>query len=280
MSAAAYDAPEAVVLEDFAKPDAFADCACQGGVTAKIESSSDPVKAGAVSGRYSARNEAHEPNGAWAKARRVFSPVLNIANQKALGVWVYGDGQGEVLNVQLGSPHHIARGIADHYVKVDFTGWRYFELIEPEGGHIEDYTWPYGGAYAIYREDVNHAHIESLSLWYNNLPKGKDAACSLSPIKALPLAACTVANPKVTIAGKTVAFPAEVESGCYLEFRSMTDCKLYGTKGELIREITPEGEAPLLEPGDNRIEFACDASDGVNPRAYVTVIGQGEPLRE
>jgi len=71
----------------------------------------------------------------------------------------------------------------------------------------------------------------------------------------------------------------EIESGCYLEFRSMSDCKLYGPKGELLREVAPEGDMPVLEAGDNRVEFTCDARGGVSARAYVTVISYGEPLR-
>jgi len=32
----------------------------------------------------------------------------------------------------------------------------------------------------------------------------------------------------VTMGGKKLTFPIELESGQYLEFRSLTDCKVYG----------------------------------------------------
>ena len=281
MSAAAYDSPQGVVVEDFSSPGGFTERACQKEVTAELTASSTPVKAGPVSGRYTASSERADPNGAWSKIERVFSPPLNIANQKALGVWVHGDGQGELLNVQLRSPEHTTYGgLGDHYVLVDFEGWRYFELIEPEGGHIKDYAWPYGGDYAIYRECVDYAQVKRLSLWYNNLPADKNVTCCLGPIKALPLVKAKLTNPKVTIAGKTITFPTEIESGCYLEFYSMSDCRLYGPKGELLSEVTPEGDAPQLEAGDNQVEFECDVPSQVSARAYVTVISRGEALSD
>jgi hypothetical protein len=216
--------------------------------------------------------------GAWAKIGKVYKPYLDIGGQRALGVWVYGDGSGALLNVQLRSPEHTTNGgMGDHYVVLDFTGWRYFELIEMEGARIEEFSWPYGGGYAVYRETVDYKEVEKVSLWYNNLPPGKPVTAYLSPIRAIPLVSTKLINPSVAVGGKTVTLPVEIESGQYVEFKSMTDCKLYGQKGELIAEIAPQGETPMLAAGDNAVEFNC-ATPGPGARAYVTLIGKGEPL--
>jgi hypothetical protein len=282
MAAAAYDATESVVIEDFAKLDAYTDRGGEVGVTADLVSSTAQLKTGPASGCFTATSSRDNADGAWARIGKQFSPPLNIANQKALGAWVYGDGQGELLNLQLRSPQHTVNlGMGDHYARIDFTGWRYFALIEMEGGRIADYAWPYrGDAYAVYRESVDYGQVETLALWYNLLPKDKPVTCYISPVKALPLVKTKLANPTITIAGKTIVFPVEIESGSYLEFRSMTDCKLYGSKGELVRDVAPQGDVPALEAGDNRVEFACDPPQGMNPRAYVTIITRGEPFRE
>ena len=192
---------------------------------------------------------------------------------------MYGDGQGEVLNFQLRNPEHISFGIGEHYVIVDFTGWRYFELIEPEGERYAHYSWPYGATYSIYFFSVDYGHLESLSVWYNNLPPGKQVTCYLSPVKALPLVKTTLSNPAITINNRTLIFPGQIESGCYLEFRSLSDCKLYGPEMELLSEVKPQGEVPVLEEGENEVSLTCDAPAGVSPRANVTVISQGAPLR-
>jgi hypothetical protein len=280
MAAAPYDSLDATVVEDFSKPEVFADRAAENGVSANIETTTEPVKTGSGSGLITANSDRDNPNGAWVRVAKKYAPPLNIAKQQALGVWVYGDGQGELLNVQLRSPlHTTSLGMGDHYVEIDFTGWRYFELIEMEGGRIADFNWPYGGGYSIYREGVDYGQIETLGLWLNQLPKGRKAQCALSPIKAMPLVKTTIKNPRVRIGGASILFPIEFESGAYLEFNSMSDCKLYGRDGAMLAEVKPEGGAPVLNAGDNTVEFSCDAPTGVNARAEVTVIAQGEPLK-
>ncbi len=277
ISAAPYDSTDAVLVEDFSAPAVFDDRQLQENVHADLHAASSPVRPGAaVSGAFGASSTREDPNGAWAKIGRIFSPPMNIAGQQALGLWVYGDGQGELLNIQLRSPRHIINGIGDHYVQVDFNGWRYFELIEPEGGHAQDFSWPYGGAYALYREWVDYASVESLSLWYNDLPAGKEVTCCLSPIKALPLAENTLRRPAVTIGDKTIVFPVELSSGQYIEFDATGNCKLYGKKGEPIADVTPEGDIPALEAGDNTVHFDCAPLPQRSARAYVSVITRGE----
>jgi hypothetical protein len=89
-----------------------------------------------------------------------------------------------------------------------------------------------------------------------------------------------LSNPALTINNRTLIFPSEIESGCYLEFHSLSDCKLYGPEMELLSEVKPQGEVPVLDEGDNEVSLTCDAPAGVSPRANVTVISQGAPLRE
>ena len=276
MSAGPYDVPENVTLADFSDAGDFPDQDAESGITAELQPSSSQVKIGSVSGCYTASNTLGERQGTWTKVGKVFSPPLDLSQQQGMGVWVYGDGQGEVVNFQVRSPEHIVGGIGEHYVIVDFTGWRYFELIEPEGQRYADYSWPYGHIYSIYRESVNYSQVETLSLWYNNLPPNKTVTCYLSPIRALPLVKVKLRHPVVTVGDKTIVFPVEIESGCYLEFHSVSDCKLYGPQGELISEVKPQGDVPLLQAGENQVEFTCDVPADINARAYVTVISRNE----
>jgi len=297
-----YDAPENATVIDFADPAALTDREFAPGVKARLVSSSDQVKSGAVSGCYTATWTPLEPAKSdradsfsvkehaqreieggvarWSKIGAAYPSELNLGGKGALGVWVYGDGQGEMLNFQLRSPQHLSTGIFDYYVTVDFKGWRYFELVEPEGERTEDHVWPYGGnSYALYRELVNFERIAALSVWYNDLPKGREVKCYLSPIKALPLQKVKLANPSVTIGGRTITFPVELETSSYIEYNSVSDCKLYAADGNLVGDIKPQGTAPELKAGKNEVEFACEPpAGGVSARANVTVIGVGKEL--
>lgn len=279
MSAAPATAPETAVVEDFAAPDALPDRAAADGVTATLAADTEATPDGAPAVRITASSTRTAPAGSWAKFRKACAPALNIAAQPAFGVWVKGDGSGAVLNVQvLSSPSGGAGGIGDHYIDLDFTGWRYFALLEIESTRIPALGWPYGGAYAVYREHVDFGAIESFSLWCNNVPPGGTASCLIGPIKALPIAKSRVVNPAVTINGETITFPVEIESGAYLEYRAMEDCILYDAQGQELARVTPQGQAPTLQPGDNQVGFACAGADNATPRARVTVATIGAPL--
>ena len=280
MAAQPYDSSDAAVIEDFSNPDTLNNRSSQPGVTTSLARSTTEVRGAEQSGCLTVRNEGHAPKGAWSQLGKTFSPTLDLSKTQGLGVWVHGDGKGEVLNLKLKSPGHISHGMGDHYIVVDFTGWRYFELIEHEGDRITGYGWPYGGNYAIYREDVSFGQIESFALWSNLIPKGKEITCYLSPIKALPVVTNTLRNPTVTIGDRSITFPVEMESGTYLEFNSLEDCKLYGPKGELLAEVQPQGTVPGLQAGENNVEFHAGCTEGLNPRARVVLISRGEALEE
>ncbi len=113
-----------------------------------------------------------------------------------------------------------------------------------------------------------------------HLPPSGKAARYLSPIKALPLVKAKLRNPRLIVAGKTIIFPVELETGGYLEFRSMADCRLYGPDGTLLPEVKPEGAAPILNAGPNSVAFACDPPPGYNLRVRVTTMTAGAPLAE
>ncbi len=294
-----YESTGSVTLMDFTDNSIFCDRASAAGVTMDIVRSDAQVVAGGTSGhltamrvssagsqtsrtqRFSVKDHAQRMlaggDPSWAKMGVAYSSTIDLGYMKAFGIWVYGDGQGEVLNFQIRSPLHVSTGIYDYYVVVDFTGWRYFELIEPEGERTDNYTWPYGeNAYALYREAVSFEHVESLGIWCNNLPRDKPVSCYLSPLKALPLVAASLPNPSVTVNGKTITFPVELECGCFIEYDSFSECRLYSASGDLLREIIPNGDAPVLTGGTNSVEFRCDGpAGGVNARANVSIVSAG-----
>jgi hypothetical protein len=272
----AYDDPGGVLLSDFDDAGQFTDRANQPGITTTLEQSAEQVKVGAASGCFTAENSTDTPTRAWCKVGKTFSPTIDLSGHEAIGLWVHGDGQGQVLNLQQTSPSHLSHGIADHYITIDFTGWRYFALLEPEGGRHADYSWPYGGHYSIYRESIRANRVETLSLWYNDLPPKETATCYLSPIRALPVTPVTLRNPTLIVGGRKLQFPVAIETGQYLEFRGLEDCRVYGKQGEEIRQVVSSGDVPSLETGENEIQLTFDADEGaVTPRAHVTVITEG-----
>jgi hypothetical protein len=92
------------------------------------------------------------------------------------------------------------------------------------------------------------------------------------------MVACMVRNPAVTINGRTVIFPVEMPSGSYLEVNTSNDCVLYGPKGEVIANVSPQGPIPMLSAGENQVQFSPEAAAGPAPRVRLTVSSHGQPL--
>ncbi|MBX2922686.1 MAG: hypothetical protein KF746_10880 [Chitinophagaceae bacterium] len=284
MSVKPYNDPSAIVLTDFSDSRAFIIENASDGVSAKIVSSDEMTTDNEKTGAFVAINSAGTPSeAAFINAEKKYEQLLSLKNNKGLGVWIKGDGNGQLLNLSLRSPVNISHGAhGDRFIKIDFVGWKYFELVEIESSKISDYIWPNDShfyVYDSYRHTIEFDKIESLQLWYNNLPKGKEVRTIIGPVKALPLVEATVTNPSVRIGDKTVVFPVTMKPGMYLEFFSENDCKLYGAKGELISDIKIKGNIPILNAGDNEIEFNCESNENVSPRVQVTVIGEGLPLK-
>jgi hypothetical protein len=274
------DASSGVIAEDFQA--AGLQTGAAEGVTTAFAPEPSPEGAPDGSGpwlRYTATSKRDAPAGAWSNLERTYETPKNWSGTMGLGMWVKGDGQGELLNVQLRSPEHtVYRGSGDHYITLDFTGWRYFELVEPDSDRIEDYQWPYGGAYSIYREFVDYSQVSALTLWFNNLPPQKETTCVVGAVHALPLVKSKVIRPRLRVGGNAVAFPVELEAGQYLECDSGGQAVVYGPKGEPVTEVKPEGVWPVLAPGDNSVEFESEASGKGRPRVRITVRTQGGPM--
>lgn len=283
MAVKSYNDPSGILLADFSSSDNFTYQTSADGVSGLIKPSPEKTPKGDSSSQFSATNDGKLlRESTYINMEKIFTPGLDLKNNQGLGVWVKGDGSGQLLNLSLRSPIHISHGAhGDHFIKVDFTGWKYFELVEVESSEISNYIWPDDShfyVYDSYRHTIQFENIDKLQLWYNNLPNKKEVSCLIGPVKALPMVPLTIENPEITLNGEELIIPVKMESGMYLELLSPTDCKLYGSRGELLQEITLESKLPSLIPGDNKISFSCTGTKEVNTRVQVTVIGHGKPL--
>lgn len=278
-SALPYQATDNIILADFSQSTSFDVLSSADGVTFNISSSTEQILFEKSTGKLTALNQRQDdPKAAWLQARLAFNPPLDLSRHQALGVWIYGDGNGEILNFQIRSPEHLVSGLGERYILIDFTGWKYFELLEMESDRYAQYRWPYGNSYAIYRENVKFEQVESLTIWCTNIPRHQSIACWIAPVKALPHRPGMMKNPSISIGKETLTFPIALETGQYLELMSPTDCKHYSPEGELLGEVIPIGKIPLLEKGTNPIRLNWEDTEDIAPRARVTVIGYGNPL--
>lgn len=282
-SVAPYDSPDSVLVADAASLDQFTVRRTASGVTQTLQGSTEQVKAGDASLRFAATNQRPSARGAWAHAGMRFeAPYFSITPCDALGVWIHGDGKGEVLNLQLSTPREYMQAYGEHYVTIDFTGWRYFEipLRERDAARHRDYEWPYASLGGIYMTAVNRNHVGEVNLYLNNVPPGETATVYLSPIKALRTSRVPLANPAIALNGQQLSLPVTLHSGDYVELAALDDCRVYDERGTLLQRLTVPGEAPVLKAGENRLAFTCGRPEGYSARAELTAIACGPPLAE
>ena len=282
MSVKPYNDPSNIVLTDFAVPDQFTVAGHAERVTAALSRSAEKPAPKITSGKFTGSVEVTDPEeGLWIKMEKRFDPWKDLSENQALGVWVKGDGNGQLLNIRLESPVHLSHGAnGDHFIKIDFKGWKYFEMVEIESSEYSNYIWPDSGFYVYdsYRHTLQFNSIDKLQIWYNNLPAGKESCCLISDIKALPVVPSRIADPSVSVNGQMITFKTELESGMYLEFYSADNCKLFGPKGELLEDVKYSGTIPVMKKGENIISVSCRCAQEINPRLQVTVITEGDPL--
>ncbi|MFW6106750.1 MAG: LamG domain-containing protein, partial [bacterium] len=222
-SVAPYDDPKAAVLADFADLAALNNRRDAAGVSSRVDLETEDVKAGGRSLRIRATNSGQTARGAWSRIGTKYEhPYFSMTPGDAMGLWVKGDGSGALLNIQIRSPREYHGCISDHYIDLDFQGWRYVELLlrERDARRLADYVWPYsgaGGSHAVYRNAVDRKHISEVNVLLNEIPAGGQVNVLLSPIHALRSRKVELSNPRLQVGDNTVTFPVSLQSGDYIE---------------------------------------------------------------
>jgi hypothetical protein len=275
-----YDAPAAVTLVDPAKPEDFTIRGNADGVRSSFGISPD-AQVGSASFKFTAANTGAPPRGAWCRAGIAFSPYLDIRPCDALGLWVHGDGKGEVLNVQLQTPREHHHCYAEHYITVDFTGWRYIEMPfrERDADRYHDYEWPYFSQHGIFRNALDRAHVSHLTLYLNNIPAGESVEVLVSPIKALPTASVELREPVLVLNDRSMSVPFDLPSGHYVEIGADGMAAHFSERGRLL-ERAVLGAMPSVRGENNSLRFDCAPPETLNARAEVTLITHGQPMAE
>ncbi|MGC9317930.1 MAG: hypothetical protein ACP5KN_07845, partial [Armatimonadota bacterium] len=195
------------------------------GVTQQFERSTEIVKVGEASARYSATSTRGDSAG-WSARGRRFAETLDLTGYRGIGVWVHGDAGGQSIKFQLrdteGRWHDMVR-------RVDFAGWRYLEF---------DLT----GA------DLDLSAIEYLIIYYNGIPAGRTVTCFVDDVRALPVVEA-VRGPSLAIGDQRVTFPVRLAAGDRLRWDGGRRCVVRRSVEGQYESVPVQGSLPRLEPG-------------------------------
>ena len=227
--------------------------------------------------RLVARNSAAKSRGAWARVVRTYPfPYMSLGGNAAFGCWVRGDGSGALLNLQLRMAREFLGATCEHYVKLDFTGWRYVTLLarERDAEDFWNHAWPYGGTIAVCRNPYDGRHVAAVALYLNEVPAGGTTDVSVAPVRALPVTKPVLAaGAAVTVNGCAVPLPFALAAGDYAELEDGVWTRYSETGDTLAR--APGPKTLPLAAGANRCAFAGRTAEGAPARAEVTVLARG-----
>ena len=170
---------------------------------------------------FRAENAGSSRRGACAWARRAFAgpKYFNGAvgpgpTNVAAAVWIKGDGSGALFNLQFENPREYGKTRQEHYVNLDFTGWRYFEFpfCQSDAGRWSDHKWPYHAGWTdLFHRPVLRYSIEAVGLFLNEVPAGGKAEVEVSEVRLVQI------TPRVLPAGEQ---PFDLVSGEFAELEN------------------------------------------------------------
>ena len=229
-----------------------------------------------------AANENGFRDGAWARVGKHY-PVPYLGVEPALGLWVKGDGSGALLNVQLEQAITCYHGYSEHYIRLDFTGWRYFalQLRERDAYDYFNHKWPYSHyrintATEVYRTEIMGQTIEYVNLYLNDVPAGGKTRVEVTDVRSVGRREQAFRSGVVTLNGEDFAVPFEMKS---TDVAELVDgmWTLINDAGTPVRRV-PAAKMPRVRKGANALAWRAESADGY-PRVEVTVlsVGDGDP---
>jgi len=239
------------------------------GMKCEAAISTDQTKTGKTSCRFTATAETRS-RVRWAEIVHRFDEPLRLSRHRALGLWVYGDGKGELLNVQLEDVGHRLR---DRYIDIDFKGRRFVVVDQWDARRAWALPWPYNRKWIM--TAFNFGAVASINFWLVNIEPGESAGVFIDRVEALKETNTALKRPKLTVGRNSVVVPVTMKPDEYVELAPDGKCRHFDPNGHLLRELRVRGKLPTVSRGENTIKFSAES----NARARLTLMTAGDPLK-
>lgn len=213
---------------------------------------------------------------------------VSTDGKRGIGIWVYGDGSNALVNFRFRSPMCVnEHGNSDHFVRLDFNGWRYYSFYEFENCEMKQEDFPaqildykvftdVDIFYAAYSSPSDYNDLEILRI----MTDATDCKVRVKPIKALPHHSITLVDPTLTINGRSITFKTVLNSTDFLEYDPETNiARVYDKVGHLLDTPETVGEAPVLTIGENTVALSDASQSKYQKRASVTLRTHGDIIK-
>ncbi len=205
-------------------------------------------------------------------------PETDLSKHLGLGVWVKGDNGGGLVEFTIGllKGNTPARGTM--YIRNDFTGWRYFALVEHQQGdereipveEVDNTTYTtLQKYYGYYIATIDYTRIETFYINYRG-----GGTVELKPIKAVGYEERTLVNPTLIINGERITFNATLNSTDTLECDYDGNVRVIDKRFNVLSTFKLDKELPVLKSGENIATFESDSEMQTRVRLTVGLLGE------
>jgi len=210
-----------------------------------------------------------------------FETPLSANGNRGLGVWCKGDGSGAVVCIKIRNLAANKRKSGEHFIRADFTGWKYFAFYENQNSSLPADMWPktdviyrtyneLQGFYGHYRVNLDYNAIDGVDI----AVKGSDNIY-LKPLRLVPHIKTVWENPTIHFGNRQVCVHTKLSADSVLYFDGET-CRVTDYIGNIIDSPDYTG-TPVLPAGKTDVSLSHTGTQAP-VRAKFTVSLSGEKL--
>ncbi len=203
-----------------------------------------------------------------------FETPVNSNGNTGLGVWCYGDNSGARLCIAMRNFAQNGQRSSQHFIKVNFSGWKYFAFHEHENETLPLHLWPrkeliYGTYnklqefYHHYRVNLNYSAIDGV-----DIETCGNCKIYLRDLKLLPTKEYEWKNPEFTAGSSKLKVFATLSYGDILSFNG-NECVVCDSLGNIKSKPEFSGDL-VLNKGENKISIS-GAEDMARCRFTATI---------
>lgn len=206
-----------------------------------------------------------------------FEKAIDSKGNNALGVWCYGDNSGAILCISLRGFALSGQRNGEHFIKIDFEGWKYFTFHENENETLPLDKWErreleYKDYYNLqkfyhhYRPNINYSAIDGVDIKIN----GK-CNIKLKNIRLIKHIETEIINPVIKTDCSILKVNTSLKYGERLIFDGK-ECIICDSFGNTLEKPSFEGDV-ILPKGKSAVSLKNENEDEVRCKLSFTIKG-------
>lgn len=211
---------------------------------------------------------------------RFKTPVSSNGN-RGLGVWCKGDGSGAIVCIKIRNLSANKRKSGEHFIKVNFTGWKYFAFYENQNSSLDESEWKKTNVtYRTYSQLQHFYGHYRVNLDYNSIDGVDIEVCGsdniyLKPLHLVPHVLPVWDNPTIDFGGSKICVNTKLCANSVLYFDGKS-CTVTDWQGNVTDTPTFSGK-PFVKSGKNEIKIT-HKGDEKFVRAKLTINLTGDKI--